>query len=84
MQFEHIMLSNVVNACNDKLVMSWAIRGQSGVGHINCLDNYEVIHKLESIGMQYLEKETNDARSCIPDDDPYPWFKKTTLIFQKK
>jgi hypothetical protein len=83
-QFENIMIDNVVNACNNKLIMSWAVRGQGGDGHINCLDNHEVVNRFSKRGMTYLEKETNEVRSSIPNDNPYYWFKNTTLIFRKE
>jgi SAM-dependent methyltransferase len=88
--FEHIMLDNIVNACNDKLIMSWALRGQAGDGHINCLNNDEAIGKLTKKGMIYLPEETASVRAVI-DDSPQetgdlncPWFKNTLLIFKKK
>jgi SAM-dependent methyltransferase len=82
-QFENIMLDNIINSCNNKLIMSWAIRGQDGAGHINCLNNDEVINKITNKGMIYLPQETISARNSIPNDNPYFWFKNTTLIFTK-
>lgn len=82
-QFEDVMLTNVANACDDKLIMSWAIRGQAGWGHINCLNNDEAISRVVSKGFKYLDSETMEARSKIPDNDPCPWFKNTVLVFQK-
>lgn len=82
-QFENIMLENVINSCSDKLIMSWAVRGQAGWGHINCLNNDEAINRVEAKGMIYLPVETAAARAAIPDDNPYIWFKTTTLIFRK-
>lgn len=87
--FENIALDNIVGACCGKLIMSWAIRGQGGSGHVNCLDNHEAIEKFVYRGMVYLEKETAEVRSLIdpakisiPNRD-LPWFHNTTLVFQK-
>lgn len=82
-QFENVMLDNVANACDDKLIMSWAVRGQAGWGHVNCLDNHEAIAKVTAKGFIYLPNETAEARSRILDNDPCPWFKGTTLVFKK-
>ena len=82
-QFENVMLTNVTNACDDKLIMSWAVRGQPGTGHVNCLNNDEVIAKVTAKGFIYLLDETTDARSKVLENDPNPWFRNTTLIFKK-
>jgi SAM-dependent methyltransferase len=87
-QYENILLDNIVSACDDKLIMSWAVRGQDGLGHVNCLDNNEVIEKITARGMVYLEQDTNNARSVIstiydPPNGHLSYFKNTTLIFKK-
>ncbi|CAB4196989.1 hypothetical protein UFOVP1290_509 [uncultured Caudovirales phage] len=82
-KYENIMLDNVINACNDKLIMSWAIIGQDGDGHVNCKNNNDVVKLLTSKGMKYLHQETIDARNSIPDSNPYGWFKTNTFIFEK-
>lgn len=83
-QYEDIMLKNISNACSNKLIMSWAVRGQGGQGHVNCLDNEEVIDKMLDYGFKYLKRDTTIARKSIPDDNPYIWFKTTTMIFKKQ
>jgi SAM-dependent methyltransferase len=80
-EFEEAALTNVIAACNNKLIMSWAIRGQAGFGHVNCLDNHEVIDKMTSKGFKYLEEDSMNAR--LINLDSAPWFKNTILIFQK-
>ena len=93
-QFEKVMLDNVINACDGKIIMSWAVRGQGGHGHINCLDNHEAIDRFTSRGLTYLKDDTESARSVIDgskcDWQPgvlgadLPWFKTTVLIFSTK
>lgn len=80
-EFEEAALTNVLGACKDKLVMSWAVRGQAGFGHVNCLDNHEVIAKIEAKGFKYIESDSEAARKI--DLDTAPWFRHTILIFQK-
>jgi hypothetical protein len=75
------MLNNVVSACKDKIITSWAIRGQAGFGHVNCLDNHESINKFESLGFKYLKQDSEEARSI--DLSSAPWFKNTILIFDR-
>jgi hypothetical protein len=74
-------LDNITHHANEYLITSWAVRGQEGFGHVNCLDNHEIIPEFEKRGFQLMEKETEDARSVI--EDKAHWFKKTILIFKK-
>ena len=90
---EDVTLNNVVDACNGKLITSWAVRGQGGHGHINCLDNHEAIERFTRRGMKYLKEDTESARSVIDgtkcDWQPgvlgaeLPWFKNTLFVFEK-
>lgn len=75
------VLMNIKRTCSKHLILSWAVKGQDGVGHVNCLDNDEVIKLIEKKGFFLLEEETTSARSVI--DDTTPWFKNTLLIFKK-
>lgn len=80
-EHEEILLKNVVGACNDKIIMSWAVRGQSGLGHVNCLNNDEVIDRMKNLGFSYLKEDSISARSV--DLSSAPWFKNTIMIFKK-
>lgn len=75
-------ISNIINACNGKLIMSWAVRGQGGIGHINCLDNNEVIDLFKAKGFKYLEEDSLSARRVINNNAL--WFKNTIMIFEKE
>ena len=76
-----IAVQNVINACDKYLIVSWAIRGQAGFGHVNCLNNDEVITKIQSKGFKYLKEDSSAARANV--DDFSPWFKNTIMIFEK-
>lgn len=82
-QFEKAALDNVLAAVKDKhkLVLSWAVRGQAGFGHVNCLDNDEVITKIEGRGFKYLKEVSEEARKI--DLDTAPWFRHTIMVFEK-
>jgi hypothetical protein len=74
-------LDNITHHANEYLITSWAVRGQEGFGHVNCLDNHEIILEFKKRGFELMKKETEDARSVI--EDKAHWFKKTILIFKK-
>ena len=75
-------LDNITNNCDNYLITSWAIRGQAGFGHVNCLDNHEIIPLIEKRGFKLMEKETEEVRNI--DLSEAPWFKNTLLIFKRK
>jgi len=74
-------LDNITYHCEKYLITSWAVRGQEGFGHVNCLDNHEIIPEFEKRGFQLMEKETEDARSVI--EDKAHWFKNTLFILKR-
>ena len=81
-QYKNIFLDNVTNACDDILILSWAIRGQLGLFHVNCLNNDEVIQEVEKRGFVFLDEDSWKARKSIGTS--CDWFKNTILIFKKK
>jgi len=80
-ELESRVIKNINHCCDNFLILSWAVEGQPGYGHVNCKNNPEVISLFEKEGYILLEEDTLDARSVI--DDTTPWFKNTILIFKK-
>jgi hypothetical protein len=81
-QFEDALLTNVTNVCSDKLVMSWAVRGQRGDGHVNCLNNDEAIERMTHRGFTFLPEETASSREAVKDC-ALAFFRNTLLIFRR-
>ena len=81
-EYMDVYLNNICNNCSNYLITSWAVRGQEGFGHINCLDNHEIIPLIEKRGFKLMKEETKEVRSVIKDNTW--WFKNTILIFKKK
>jgi SAM-dependent methyltransferase len=81
-QYEDALLHTLDRHLNSggKLVISWAIVGQRGTGHVNCQNNDYVINKFKSLNYTYIEKESiylRNQESCAP------WFRNTILVFNK-
>lgn len=57
-------LDNVCGFGGDVL-MSWAIPGQAGVGHINCRDNHWVIEEMKKRGYKLDFQKTHDLRNAV-------------------
>lgn len=81
-QFEDTFLENLADACEDgaNLILSWAVRGQGGDGHVNCRDNHEVMEIMGERGFKLLAEETSAARGVITE---LPWFRDTLFVFRK-
>lgn len=79
-EFEDNLLTNLANACDRYLILSWAVRGQDFDGHVNCLNTDEVIPKVVAKGFEYLAKETTLAQNAVND---YLHL-KSTMVFRKK
>jgi 2-polyprenyl-3-methyl-5-hydroxy-6-metoxy-1,4-benzoquinol methylase len=80
-EYMDMLLDNIEKACNGYLILSWAIRGQDGHGHIHNMDNYEVIGMLQDKGFSFLWGPSREARSVI--ESHCSWFRNTIMIFKK-
>jgi tryptophanyl-tRNA synthetase len=70
-----------VNNLKGYLILSVAVEGQEGLGHVNCRSNEYVINKLQEKGLTYLPELTEQIRK---EPEPYvSYFKNTLMIFQK-
>jgi len=82
-QYEDSLLRSVDRHVNPggKLILSWAVVGQPGTGHVNCQNNDYVIQKFESMGYTYNLSESLELRNNVSNAW---WFRNTTLVFNKK
>lgn len=63
------------------LVMSWAVPGQEGLGHVNCMTNEAVVDMMLKAGMIHCPPITKDARAVVENHVAY--FRETILVFLK-
>jgi SAM-dependent methyltransferase len=80
--FEDVFLSNISNACDSELIMSWAIPGQGGYGHVNESTPTDVIKRIRKYDLVYAPRATATARLAVVSD-PCWWFKDTLLVFRR-
>jgi len=80
-KYMNIYLDNLCLNCDKYLITSWAVRGQAGFGHVNCLNNDEILPLFEYRGFKLMEKETNEARALI--QDYCHWFRNTLFILER-
>lgn len=81
-EFEGTLLSNITRHCNEWLVLSWAVKGQGGFGHVNEQNASYVINKLQSLGFVHQAPISNVLRNEAGRD--LWWFKKSIYVFKRK
>lgn len=79
-----IYLNNLVKISNGgDILMSWAILGQAGHGHINCQENVWVEKNMSNRGYDIDHKKTLQLRDAVVDCH-CSWFKNTLMYFTPK
>jgi hypothetical protein len=80
-RFEATLLDNVDRYCSRMVVISWAIPGQRGRGHVNCRPNSYVFEQFRGRGFELLPEMTFALREAAEDDVRY--FRNTLLVFRR-
>jgi 2-polyprenyl-3-methyl-5-hydroxy-6-metoxy-1,4-benzoquinol methylase len=81
-KYEDVLIKNVTEQVlpGGYLLMSWALPGQPGLGHINCRPTKYIISKISDKGFIY----DNDLTIHFRNMSSIWWFKNTIMFFQKK
>ena len=78
-QFEDVFIQNLHVNNKYGIVLSWAIKGQGGHGHVNEQNNDYIKSKICELGyINDVELETN-----FRNDSTLLWFKDTIMVFRK-
>jgi len=80
-KYESTFLDNVTKHSDGMVVLSWAVVGQTGIGHVNCQDNDYIITKMNEQGFRYNGEISNFLRSDVEDECDY--FRNTVMVFEK-
>jgi len=78
-EFESVFLDNISNSSKKHVILSWAIEGQDGNGHINCKNNDYIISQMQKRGWKFNDKLTSEVRAKMPP----LWIKNTIMFFNK-
>jgi cyclopropane fatty-acyl-phospholipid synthase-like methyltransferase len=78
-QFEDIFIHNLHNNNKYGIVLSWAIKGQIGYGHVNCQNNDYIKSKICDLG--YINDI--EIENKLREDSTLSWFKNTIMVFRK-
>jgi len=78
-EFEEIFINNLHHNNKKGIILSWAVEGQPGHGHVNCRNNDYIKEKFTSLGYTndiILEEQLRNASTL-------PHFKNTVMVFLK-
>ena len=78
-EFEDIFIQNLRFANCEGIVLSWAVEGQGGIGHLNCRNNDYIIEKIGKFGYRYNLTASNMLR----EKATFPYFKNTIMVFDR-
>ena len=78
--YEDIFINNVLKHTHKYVLLSWAIKGQGGSGHVNEQSNNYIIDKITSLGFEY----ENGISTGFRNSSQAHWFKNTLMLFKKK
>lgn len=78
-KYEDNFISNLCNSSSKGLILSWAIPGQGGRGHVNEQKNNYIIQQMLFKGFIYLPEKSQFLR----DSSKLWWFKNTIMVFKK-
>lgn len=82
-EHEDLFINNVANLAEYGIILSWAIEGQGGDGHVNCRNNDYIVKKLQNLGFEWYEIPTTWLRSkCSPYPETGWWFRNTLMVFR--
>lgn len=78
-EFENIFLDNLTKSTKKHLILSWAIEGQHGDGHVNCRNNDYIIEQITKRGFEFDVETTKSMRKNMPADI---WIFNTLMVFK--
>jgi cyclopropane fatty-acyl-phospholipid synthase-like methyltransferase len=77
--FEDIFINNLHNNNKHGIILSWAVKGQGGLGHYNEQNNDYIKSKISSLGYVNDIEIENKLR----DVSTLWWFKNSIMVFRK-
>ena len=78
-RYEQIFLDNICRAAKSDIILSWAVIGQGGDGHVNCRDNKYIVEQMFARNFMIGIDTTEYLRS----ESSISWFKNTLMFFTK-
>ena len=77
-EYEQTFIDNLCNHSKKSILISWAVEGQPGTGHVNCRNNDYIISEMKKRDFIFDE----DISQYFRDNSYLPWFKNTLMYFE--
>lgn len=78
-KYENHLIERLKKHSKKYIILSWAVEGQGGDGHVNCKNNNYIKSKFEDDFINLIDDENIFRENC-----ELPWFKNTIMIFKRK
>jgi cyclopropane fatty-acyl-phospholipid synthase-like methyltransferase len=78
-QFESTFIENLHNNNKHGILLSWAVVGQGGHGHVNERNNDYIRGRMSTLGYVSDEKAEAELRAAAT----LSWFKRTIMVFRR-
>mmetsp|Transcript_26356 Transcript_26356/g.43781 ORF Transcript_26356/g.43781 Transcript_26356/m.43781 type:complete len:219 (-) Transcript_26356:18-674(-) len=79
-KYEQRFIHNLVTYAARGIILSWAIPGQGGTGHVNTRSNAYIKMTLARMGWALNDEASIAARA----NATFPWFTKSLMVYFKK
>jgi cyclopropane fatty-acyl-phospholipid synthase-like methyltransferase len=79
-EFEDVFISNITKHAKKHLIISWAVEGQGGDGHVNCKNNDYIIGQIVDRGFKHNAKDSQTIKNAATNAS---WFSYTIMVFDK-
>lgn len=79
-QYEHIYLDNIFRHAKEGIILSWAVPGQGGVGHINNRPLNYVINVMGKNGFIRDERSS----TFLQESATLPWIRTNIHVYRRK
>ncbi len=77
-EYEQVFIDNLCRYVSKDLILSWAVPGQGGAGHVNELSNEYIIGEFIKRGLVFNEDSSNKLRESAS----LKWFENTLMKFE--
>jgi len=79
-EYEQIFIDNITKHSKQCIILSWALPGQGGAGHVNERDNSYIKNEFQKRGY----KSWDEAENLFRNAATFSWFKNTIMVFIKE
>ena len=77
--YEDVFINNIDKHNIKGVILSWAVVGQGGDGHINCQNNDYIKEKFKNLGY----KNDIEEEMYLRQNSSFSWFKNTIMVFKR-